>query len=197
MRKSLTRQRVAQCKLFHPPQKRPARQLLPPEVRGKAERLLARLLREHIGRVHVSGGKKGRAMSDRSSHIILSERRLCIFASPPHTRSVTIRKVRSCSMPCKIACSSWDGARLKLWMKICVGRRPVRSRVPVSNAWGASVFGQGGSGGRSRSVSLRAQQPVVATIGASLPNLTALRDNIENAFQLTRPPAEQQRMPRR
>ncbi len=38
---------------------RPSWQLLPPEVRGKAERLLARLLREHIGRVHVSGSKKG------------------------------------------------------------------------------------------------------------------------------------------
>ena len=59
MRKSLTRQRVAQFKLFHPPQKRPSWQLLPPEVRRKAERLLARLLREHIGRVHLSGSKKG------------------------------------------------------------------------------------------------------------------------------------------
>ena len=59
MRKSLARQRVAQFKLFHPPQKRPSWQLLPPEVRVKAERLLARLLREHIGRVHVSGSKKG------------------------------------------------------------------------------------------------------------------------------------------
>jgi chlorite dismutase len=59
MRKSLTRQRVAQFKLFHPPQKRPSWWLLPPEVRGKVERLLARLLREHIGRVHVSGSKMG------------------------------------------------------------------------------------------------------------------------------------------
>jgi hypothetical protein len=55
MRKSLTRQRVAQFKLFHLPQKRPSWQLLPSEVRRKAERLLARLLREHIGRVHVCG----------------------------------------------------------------------------------------------------------------------------------------------
>ena len=58
MRKSLTRQRVAQFKLFHPPQKRPARQLLPPEVRRKTVRLLARLLREHIGRVRASASRK-------------------------------------------------------------------------------------------------------------------------------------------
>ena len=59
MRKSLTRQRFAQFKLFHPPQKRPSWQLLPPpEVRRKAERLLARLLREHIGRVRASGSRK-------------------------------------------------------------------------------------------------------------------------------------------
>src|SRR6266699_1235750 len=43
MRKSLTRQRVAQFKLFHPPQKRLSWQLLPLEARRKAERLLARL----------------------------------------------------------------------------------------------------------------------------------------------------------
>ena len=59
MRKSLIRQRVAQFKLFHPPQKRPSWQVLPPETKRKTVRLLARLLREHIGRVHVSGSKKG------------------------------------------------------------------------------------------------------------------------------------------
>ena len=59
MRKSLSRQRVAQFKLFHPPQKRPSWQVLPAETKRKTVRLLARLLREHIGRVHVSGSKKG------------------------------------------------------------------------------------------------------------------------------------------
>jgi len=59
MRKSLTRQRVAQFNLFHSPPKRPSWQVLPPETRRKAERLLARLLREHIGRVHASDNKKG------------------------------------------------------------------------------------------------------------------------------------------
>jgi len=58
MRKSLIRQRVAQFKLFHPPQKRPSWQVLPPETRRKAVRLLARLLREHIGRGHASGSRK-------------------------------------------------------------------------------------------------------------------------------------------
>jgi hypothetical protein len=58
MRKSLSRQRVAQFKLFHPPQKRPSWQLLSPEIRRKTVRLLARLLREHIG-VHASGSRKG------------------------------------------------------------------------------------------------------------------------------------------
>ena len=59
MREPLTRQRVAQFKLFHPPQKHPSWQVLPAETRRKTIRLLARLLREHIGRVHVSGSKKG------------------------------------------------------------------------------------------------------------------------------------------
>jgi hypothetical protein len=58
MRKSLSRQRVAQFKLFHTPQKRPPWQVLPPETRRKTVRLLARLLREHIGRVHASGSKR-------------------------------------------------------------------------------------------------------------------------------------------
>ena len=58
MRKSLTRQRVAQFKLFHPPQKHPSWQVLHAETRRKTVRLLARLLREHIGRVGASGSRK-------------------------------------------------------------------------------------------------------------------------------------------
>jgi len=58
MRKSLIRQRVAQFKLFHPPQKYPSWQVLPPETKRKTVRLLARLLREHIGRVGASGSRK-------------------------------------------------------------------------------------------------------------------------------------------
>lgn len=44
MRESLSRQRVSQFKLFHPPQKRPSWQVLPPETKRKTVRLLARLL---------------------------------------------------------------------------------------------------------------------------------------------------------
>jgi len=58
MRKSLSRQRVAQFKLFHPTQKRPSWQMLPPETRWKTVKLLARLLREQIGRVHAPGSRK-------------------------------------------------------------------------------------------------------------------------------------------
>ena len=58
MGKSLSRQRVAQFKLFHPPQKRPSWQVLPAETKRKTVRLLARLLREHIGRVRASGSRK-------------------------------------------------------------------------------------------------------------------------------------------
>jgi hypothetical protein len=58
MRKSLSRQRVAQFKLFHPPQKRPSWQVLPPEPKRKTVRLLARLLHEHIGRVRAYGSRK-------------------------------------------------------------------------------------------------------------------------------------------
>jgi hypothetical protein len=58
MRKSLSRQRVAQFKLFHPPQKRPSWQMLPPETKRKTVRLLSRLLREHIRRVDASGSRK-------------------------------------------------------------------------------------------------------------------------------------------
>jgi hypothetical protein len=58
MHKSLSRQRVAQFKLFHPPQKRPSWQVLPSETRRRTVRLLVRLLREHIGRVRASGSRK-------------------------------------------------------------------------------------------------------------------------------------------
>ena len=58
IRESLSRQRVAQFRLFHPPQKRPSWQVLPPETKRKTVRLLARLLREHIGRVRASGSRK-------------------------------------------------------------------------------------------------------------------------------------------
>ena len=58
MRESLSRQRVAQFKLFHPPQRRPSWQALPPETRRKTVRLLVRLLRQHIGRGRASGNRK-------------------------------------------------------------------------------------------------------------------------------------------
>ena len=58
MRKSLSRHRIAQFKLFHPPQKSPSWQALPPETRRKAVRLLAGLLREHFRRIHASGSRK-------------------------------------------------------------------------------------------------------------------------------------------
>jgi hypothetical protein len=44
--------------LFHPPQERPSWQVPPPETRRKTVRLLAQLLREHIGRVRASGSRK-------------------------------------------------------------------------------------------------------------------------------------------
>src|SRR5256884_2608034 len=46
IRESLSRQRVAQFRLFHPPQKRPSWQVLPPETKRKTVRLLARLDRK-------------------------------------------------------------------------------------------------------------------------------------------------------
>jgi hypothetical protein len=57
MRKSLSH-RVAQSTLFHPPHKSPPWQGLPREIRLKAARLLARLLREHFGRPNAAGTKK-------------------------------------------------------------------------------------------------------------------------------------------
>jgi hypothetical protein len=57
MRKSLSH-RVAQSTLFHPPRKSPAWQELPQEIRLKAARLLARLLREHFGRLDAASTKK-------------------------------------------------------------------------------------------------------------------------------------------
>lgn len=57
MRKSLSH-RVAQSTLFHPPHKNPAWQELSREIRLKAVQLLARLLREHFGRLHAAGPGK-------------------------------------------------------------------------------------------------------------------------------------------
>ena len=57
MQKSLSH-RVAQFTLFHPPHKAPAWQGLPREIRLKAARLLAQLLREHFGRPHAAIAKK-------------------------------------------------------------------------------------------------------------------------------------------
>lgn len=57
MRKSLSH-RVAQSTLFHPPHKSPAWQELPREIRLKAERLLARLLREHFARLRAASSRK-------------------------------------------------------------------------------------------------------------------------------------------
>jgi hypothetical protein len=58
MRKSLSHRVVAQSTLFHPPHKSPAWQELPREIRMKAGRLLARLLREHFGRLHAASSRK-------------------------------------------------------------------------------------------------------------------------------------------
>jgi hypothetical protein len=57
MRKSLSH-RVAQSTLFHPPHKSPAWQELPREIRLKAVKLCARLLREYFGRLHAAGPKE-------------------------------------------------------------------------------------------------------------------------------------------
>ena len=58
MRTSLSRQRVAQFQLFYPPQKNLSWQVLPPETKRKAVRLLAQLLREHLERIHASGRRR-------------------------------------------------------------------------------------------------------------------------------------------
>jgi hypothetical protein len=57
MRKSMSC-RIAQSTLFHPRHKSPAWQELPREIRLKAARLLARLLRDHLERVHASNTRK-------------------------------------------------------------------------------------------------------------------------------------------
>ena len=57
MRKSLSH-RVAQSTLFHPPHKSPAWQELPREIRLKAVKLFARLLREYFGSLHAAGPRK-------------------------------------------------------------------------------------------------------------------------------------------
>jgi hypothetical protein len=57
MRKPL-RQKITQSTLFQPPKKSPAWQELPREIRLNLVGLLARLLREHFGRLHASGRRK-------------------------------------------------------------------------------------------------------------------------------------------
>jgi hypothetical protein len=57
MRKSSS-QRIAQSTLFHPPHKGPAWQELPREIKLKAVKLFARLLREHFGKLHAAGRRK-------------------------------------------------------------------------------------------------------------------------------------------
>ena len=57
MRKSLSHT-IAQSTLFHPPHKSPAWQELPREIRLKAVKFLARLLREHFGRLHAASTGK-------------------------------------------------------------------------------------------------------------------------------------------
>jgi hypothetical protein len=55
MPRSLTRPRLSQPTLFHPPHPRPSFQTLPHEIQEKTIRLLARLLRMHVDRVLASG----------------------------------------------------------------------------------------------------------------------------------------------
>jgi hypothetical protein len=56
MRKPLCHR--AQSTLFHTLHKSPAWQELPREIRLKAVKLLARLLREHFGRLHAASARK-------------------------------------------------------------------------------------------------------------------------------------------
>ena len=58
MRRLLNQPRVAQHKLFRPCHQSPAWQGLPPEIRLRTVRWLARLLREHSGRVQGPGSSK-------------------------------------------------------------------------------------------------------------------------------------------
>ena len=53
--------KVAQLNLFHPRHQGPAWQGLPLEIRLRTVRLFARLLREHSGRIHAAGSRKGTA----------------------------------------------------------------------------------------------------------------------------------------
>ena len=55
MPRSLTRARLSQPTLFHPPQPRPRFQALPQDIQDRAIRLLARLLRLQADRMLVSG----------------------------------------------------------------------------------------------------------------------------------------------
>ncbi len=55
MPRSLTRARLSQPTLFHPPPLRPRFQALPQDIQDRAIRLLARLLRLQADRMRVSG----------------------------------------------------------------------------------------------------------------------------------------------
>jgi len=54
MPRFVNRPRLAQPTLFHPPHQRPSFQKLPSEIQAETIRLLAVLLRVHLGRVVVS-----------------------------------------------------------------------------------------------------------------------------------------------
>jgi hypothetical protein len=60
MRASVSRPRVPQIELFHPPQPIPAWQKLPREIKQKTVELLAQLLREHGKRILASQHRKER-----------------------------------------------------------------------------------------------------------------------------------------
>jgi hypothetical protein len=61
MPRSLTRARLSQPTLFHPPHPRPRFQTFPPDIQDKAIRLLARLLRLQAERMLVAGeAREGR-----------------------------------------------------------------------------------------------------------------------------------------
>jgi hypothetical protein len=62
MRESLSRPRAPQIELFHPPQKSPAWQKLPREIRQQTVELLAQLLRQHSRRILT--GHQGRERGD-------------------------------------------------------------------------------------------------------------------------------------
>jgi hypothetical protein len=55
MQRVLSRPRLSQPTLFHPPHPCPSFRTLPPEIQEKTIRLLARLLRVHVERGLASG----------------------------------------------------------------------------------------------------------------------------------------------